>query len=568
MRRSSLGSSAIGVAEEAAEVIALPTALPRETSSAPAAQRRAVAYVRESTEEQGKGFSPEGQRQAIASYAREHGFELLDEYMDFESGRKVDKRDEFQRLIGDAGAHKFDAVLVFHTSRFARNTIEAKHYKKLLRSELGIEVISVTQPLGDTNDPAAFLAESVHEIFDEYYSVSLSFWTTMGLKEKARQGFLTGGLAWGYLKGEAGIAIPDPERAPLVLAIFEIYATGRYSHRDIAQWLNDRGQRTTRGNLFCADTVRDMLGNLTYCGYVTAQRSTSKEIRGKHEPLISEELFNRCADLRRQRTTTKNPGRPSPNYLLRSIVRCERCGGRMHGQTSGKKKEPRYYCANRSKRHTCNQPLAHADKIENQIAAFVAAFKPSTAMRDEILHRLASEEPGDEDTTRRQRQLKDRRKRLRDLYELGDLDKATYVSKRDAIDTELDTLAPGPSPDLDGARAILEDFATFWKTEPNPEPRRELLAQLFERVWIDGQRIVAVKPTAAFAGLFAPQSTTPPQVGRRGCRKYGSDGTRSRALRTGGSRSGTETAQVLNREAGMPRGCVGRDPRALRQRSG
>ena len=76
MRRSSLGSSAIGVAEEAAEVIALPTALTRETNSAPVAQRRAVAYVRESTEEQGKGFSPEGQRQAIAAYARDHGFEF------------------------------------------------------------------------------------------------------------------------------------------------------------------------------------------------------------------------------------------------------------------------------------------------------------------------------------------------------------------------------------------------------------------------------------------------------------------------------------------------------------
>jgi hypothetical protein len=50
--------------------------------------------------------------------------------------------------------------------------------------------------------------------------------------------------------------------------------------------------RTTRGNLFCADTVRDMVGNLTYCDYVTAQRSTSKEVRGKHQPLVSEELFN------------------------------------------------------------------------------------------------------------------------------------------------------------------------------------------------------------------------------------------------------------------------------------
>jgi DNA invertase Pin-like site-specific DNA recombinase len=384
MRRSSLGSSAIGAAEEG-QVIPLPTALTRATSSGAVAvaQRRAVAYVRESTEEQGKGFSPEGQRQAIASYAREHSFELLDEYMDFESGRKVDKRDEFQRLIGDAGAHKFDAVLIFHTSRFARNTIEAKHYKKLLRSELGIEVISVTQPLGDANDPATFLAESVHEIFDEYYSVSLSFWTTMGLKEKARQGFLTGGLAWGYLKGEDGIAIPDPERAPLVLAIFEIYATGRYSHRDIALWLNERDQRTTRGNLFCADTVRDMLGNLTYCGYVTAQRSTSKEIRGKHQPLVSEELFDRCAELRRQRTTTKHPGPGSPLYLLRSIVRCERCNGRMHGCVGGRKRERRYYCVTRRKQHaaTSRSPPRCRSRTSSQTSSPRSARARRSATR-------------------------------------------------------------------------------------------------------------------------------------------------------------------------------------------
>jgi DNA invertase Pin-like site-specific DNA recombinase len=145
--------------------------------------------VRESTEEQGRGYSPDGQRQTIAHYAEDHDVALADEYLDFETGRAADKRPGFQRLIEDAMAGKFEAVLVFHTSRFARNTIEAKRYKKLPRSELSVEVISVTQPLGtDVDDPAAFLAESVHEIFDEYYSVSLSFWTKMGLREKARQG--------------------------------------------------------------------------------------------------------------------------------------------------------------------------------------------------------------------------------------------------------------------------------------------------------------------------------------------------------------------------------------------
>ncbi len=100
--------------------------------------------------------------------------------------------------MADAAEGKFDVVLVFHTSRFARNQVQARRYKQLLRERLGIRVVSVTQPMGeDHTDPSAFLAESIHEMFDEYYSVSLSFWTRSGLKEKARQGHLVGTLPWG-----------------------------------------------------------------------------------------------------------------------------------------------------------------------------------------------------------------------------------------------------------------------------------------------------------------------------------------------------------------------------------
>ena len=47
---------------------------------------RAAAYVRESTEEQGQGFSPDAQRQAIAAFATENTLELIGEYCDFHSG--------------------------------------------------------------------------------------------------------------------------------------------------------------------------------------------------------------------------------------------------------------------------------------------------------------------------------------------------------------------------------------------------------------------------------------------------------------------------------------------------
>ena len=71
------------------------------------------------------------------------------------AGRRPTARPEFQRLMADAAERRFDVVLVYHTSRFARNQVEARRYKQLLRERLGIRVVSVTQPMGeDHTDPS------------------------------------------------------------------------------------------------------------------------------------------------------------------------------------------------------------------------------------------------------------------------------------------------------------------------------------------------------------------------------------------------------------------------------
>jgi len=275
---------------------------------------RAVAYIRESTEEQGQGFSPDAQREGIRRFAHENDLELADEYCDFHSGwRKSEARPHFQRLMADAAERRFDVVLVFHTSRFARSQVEARRYKQLLREQLGIRVISVTQPMGeDHSDPSAFLAESIHEMFDEYYSVSLSFWTRNGLKEKARKGHLVGTLPWGYVRDpDTKLAVPDAERAPLVRELFTRYATGRESDRSIAEWLNAKGARSARGRTFGKDTVREMLCNAAYAGYVSGLRDKSRAIKGLHEAIVTDELFDRVQEVRSWRTRVLKPGPPS-----------------------------------------------------------------------------------------------------------------------------------------------------------------------------------------------------------------------------------------------------------------
>jgi site-specific DNA recombinase len=496
-------------------------------------QQRAVAYIRESTEEQGKGFSPDAQREGIRRFAPENKLELIGEYCDFHSGwRKSDARPEFQRLMADAAAGLFDVVLVFHTSRFARNQVEARRYKQLLRERLGIRVISVTQPMGeDPTDPSTFLAESIHEMFDEYYSVSLSFWTRSGLKEKARQGHLVGSLPWGYVRDPATkLAVPDPARAPLVLEMFERYAAGQESDRTLAAWLNAKGALSARGRQFGKDTVRDMLCNAAYAGYVTGLRDQSRAIRGLHEAIVPEALFDRVQEIRAYRATVKQPSPPSDEYLLRKLLRCERCGGRMHGTRGSRPPVRRYLCATRRHGEGCTQKITKAEPLESQLVDWLRGFQPDAHLRDLVLDAITSQAGEQSDHAARRSELTEQLRRLQDLYVLGDLTKAQYVMRRQALQDEIERLAPPADPQLAQAERLLSDFAAFWETETSPAERHRLLTTLFEQIWQDNGTIVAVKPRGAFVPYF--QAATQTHQSRSGSSgvQSGSDGTRTRDL--------------------------------------
>ena len=508
-----------------------PSPTPPETTTE--TPLRAVAYIRESTEEQGQGFSPDAQRERIREFAPENDLQLIGEYCDFHSGwRKSAARPQFQRLMADAAAGKFDVVLVFHTSRFARNQVEARRYKQMLREKLGIRVISVTQPMGeDHSDPSSFLAESIHEMFDEYYSVSLSFWVRSGLKEKARQGHLVGQLPFGYMRDpRSKLAIPDPERAPLVLEAFERYVGGQESDLTIARWLNATGARTTRNRPFGKDGVREMLCNSAYCGYIGGKRDRSCTVKGLHEPIVSEELYERVQEVRGWRNRVLKPGPPSGEYLLSKLLRCERCGARMHATRGGSNAARRYMCSARRSGNPCGERIVNAERLEGQLVQWIRDFKPDERLIALIVKAVEADRPAVDPTKARRGELLGQLTRLQDLYVLGDLPRAQYVMRRQAIEEEVQRLGAPADPGIDRAKALLGDFESFWELETEPSERRKLLLSLFEQVWAQEGQIVAVQPHEDFLPYF--QAASRCRTGRGGGRghKSGSDGTRTRDL--------------------------------------
>jgi hypothetical protein len=111
--------------------------------------------------------------------------------------------------------------------------------------------------------------------------------------------------------------------------MFERYTTRRESDRSLADWLNAKGARTARDRSFSKDTVREMLCNAAYAGYVSGLRDKTRAIQGLHEAIVTDELFEKVQEIRSWRTRVVKPGRPSEEYLLRKLLCCERCGARI-----------------------------------------------------------------------------------------------------------------------------------------------------------------------------------------------------------------------------------------------
>ena len=181
----------------------------------------AFGYVRVSTGKQDE-LSPDSQAKLLKDYAKSNGYVVSKIFYEVGiSGRKADKRPEFQKMISLAKSsdHPADAILVWKYSRFARNQEESIVYKSLLKKKHNVDVISVSEPLVD--GPFGSLIERIIEWMDEYYSVRLSGEVTRGMKEKAERGGYQARPPLGYkIVTHKEPPVIVPEEAEIVKLIF------------------------------------------------------------------------------------------------------------------------------------------------------------------------------------------------------------------------------------------------------------------------------------------------------------------------------------------------------------
>lgn len=301
--------------------------------------RTGAIYIRVSTSKQDE-LSPDAQKRLLLEYAEKNNIMIDSNYIFIEdgiSGKKADKRPEFQKMIAHAKNKEFDIILVWKFSRFARNQEESIVYKSLLKKN-NVDVLSVSEPLVD--GPFGSLIERIIEWMDEYYSIRLSGEVMRGMTEKAMRGGFQTKPPFGY-KVVPGNPVPVvvPEEAAIVKSIFESYLSGN-SAFDISKSLTSRGVVTRSGNPFKRATISYMLSNTFYCGIVrwNIRNNDSKRslkdpsqwitTSGEHEAIIDKDTFDQVQKKLLQHKQISPNRKPNSSYAhyLSGLIYCSSCG--------------------------------------------------------------------------------------------------------------------------------------------------------------------------------------------------------------------------------------------------
>ena len=392
--------------------------------------KNACAYIRVSTDKQ-EELSPDAQKRLIIDYCKKNGYTITNENIFIEngiSGKKADKRPEFKRMIALAKSkeHPFDVILVWKFSRFARNQEESIVYKSMLK-KANVDVVSVSEPVID--GPFGSLIERIIEWMDEYYSIRLSGEVIRGMTEKALRGGYNAQPPLGYRKNsDTGIPeIYEPE-AVIVRNIFSYISQG-LSLIDTARSINNMGFHTRRGGMFEQRTIRYIIENPFYYGYVRWNRQNPSEhtikdksewiiAPGAHPVLINKESWDFANEqLIKISRPYKERGTSGIKHWLSGIVKCSSCGSSLVSNSLWKGHSTSFQCSGYNK---CKCKVSHYIKTERLEAGIYEGFLKVLSSKN-VTYEKVSEHSYEEkvDTAALLKNIEDKERRIKQAYRDG-----------------------------------------------------------------------------------------------------------------------------------------------------
>jgi DNA invertase Pin-like site-specific DNA recombinase len=291
---------------------------------------RAVIYLRVSSKEQECGYSIPAQLRFINEYAARYGIEVVGEPIIEIASAKNPGRKDFQRMVGllkkearKTGA-RINGILTEKTDRLVRN-----HRDKELLLDLGVTLFLTKENLVVNKDS---MSQDLY-MFDSMvssavrYSRNLGEEASKGMQEKAEEGWYPSRAPIGYKNvvraDEKRVIEIDRQYGPVVIELFEQYATGRHSLKTLVSHVNEYMKNAGLKRKLQKSTVSEILDNPFYCG---TYFWNGKQYDGKHKPLITREIYERVQGILHGTNKHARQSRDKDRWLFQGMIFCDLCG--------------------------------------------------------------------------------------------------------------------------------------------------------------------------------------------------------------------------------------------------
>ena len=330
-------------------------------------------YARKSTEsEERQVLSIDSQIKEMLQLADREGLEVVTMKRESHSAKENGQRPVFNEIMEELSAGKYNGLLTWAPDRIGRNAGDLARVVDLMDAGKLMEIRTFSQSFRNNPNEKFLLTILGGQAKLENDNRGIN--VKRGLRTRVEMGLWPGVAPVGYLNqkhmDKKCQIIIDPERAPIVKKMFEKMAHDKWSGRKIHQWLKFEANFKSLGNHNMAlSNIFRTLQNPFYYGTFEYPRKSGNWYQGKHEPIITKELFEQVqTQLKRD-----NIVRQSHEFAFTKLMVCGLCESGISAEEKYKQLKDGtvakyiYYGCGRSKDRHCKNPYLREDELTEQL---------------------------------------------------------------------------------------------------------------------------------------------------------------------------------------------------------
>jgi DNA invertase Pin-like site-specific DNA recombinase len=422
---------------------------------------RICMYLRKSradleAEARGEGETLAKHKRTLMKYAREKGLNIVNIREEIVSGDSIFHRPEMQALLREVEERRYDAVLCMDLDRLGRGNMQEQGLIFETFRQTGTKIIT-PQKVYDLNDETDEFMSEVQAFFARQELKMINRRMQRGRIASVEEGNYIGTRPpYGYniAEDEKGrYLVPHPEQAPVVKLIFELYTNDdphqRMGTNKIANHLNELDIPSYTGRKWIASSVLTIIKNKVYTGVVQWGKKEYKkskvpgkrreqkmrpqdqwvEAKGKHEPLISLEVWEKAQEILRQKYHVPYQLENGITNPLAGIIRCAKCGMSMILRPFVNQ-QPHIKCYNRF----CDNKSSRLAYVEEALLRALDQWMDSYVIeygkrKRKDSHMIEVRKQALETLKRELQELEQQKERLHDFLERGVYDVDTYLER-------------------------------------------------------------------------------------------------------------------------------------------